>query len=175
MKKVLVGCGVMLLLGILGVGGSALYCGHVVQDVAGDLMVATSSSVNMSLDRMEQDAVDLDGADLGKRMADLRLKPVRVRGKVWLPKDKQGNVPQGLDESAVMFLEPSVMVISVGQDVLPRKRPEGTRMEVVGIAASINLGKAPGMTDEARAQLTAQLGGTDMPVVVVRKVSVLAE
>jgi hypothetical protein len=173
MKKVLVGCGVAVLLGLLGLGGTVAYCGHVAKQMAGGVYEAMQAATTMSLDRMEQDAVTVSAQDLPGRMAQLASKPVRVTGTVATPQGPKGAPPPGFDEGAVMFLAPNLMVMALGPEVLPRKRPEGTVVEVVGVATSINLGAAPGMTEEARKELVAQLGGTEMPVVVARKVTLL--
>jgi len=173
MKKVLMGCGVLLVLGLIGVGGTVAYCGHVVNTMAGDLLSATQSAATMSVDRMEQDAVDVAPDALAARIAELRLKPVRIKGKVFQPKDGQGNIPPGMDEGQVLFVEPQLLVVGVTPGVIPSKRPTGMTVEVVGIAANLNLGAMPGLDDKARAQLKAQMGSTELPVIVARKVTVI--
>jgi hypothetical protein len=172
MKKVLVGCGVLFLLGAVLVVGSMVWVGSVVKNVAGDLITATQTAVQMSLDRMEQEATPVTAVALSGRLPDVRGRPVRVAGSVMVVADKDGNAPPGVDGTTVMFLEPGVVVMGVSPDVLPGKRGNGTTVEVLGIAGTLNLGVLPGLNDEGRAALQKQLGGTELPVVVARKVTV---
>ena len=174
MKKLLIGCGVLFLLGGVAVVGSAMWFGSVMKNVAGDLITATQTAMQMSVDRMEQDATTVAATALGARMDEVRGRPVRVTDAVMLIRDKDGNAPPGVDESTVLFMDPGVVVMGVNPDVLPprARRGQGSSVEVLGIASTLNLGALPGINDEARAALQKQLGATQLPVVVARKISV---
>ncbi|MEW5853362.1 MAG: hypothetical protein AB2A00_31570 [Myxococcota bacterium] len=173
MKKWLVGCGVMLLLGGLTLGGMMWWGFRFAKNLAGELMTATELLARTPVDRLEQDAEDVMADDFAKRLPELNSRFVRVKGVVADKKvETQGQPPvEGVQTNAMIFLEPPVMVLGVADAFSPKEFPPGSVVEVLGVASRLNLSAIPGANDEMRKQWR-ELFGSDQeaPVVVAKRV-----
>jgi len=172
---------VMILLFVVFIGGSAWWLSNVVKDVAGDFTTALQLSMNMPTDRMEQEAAVMDATAVPGKLTSLLNQPVRVTGVLGdmakLAPPGGGFTPPPQPAGAPptqLFMEPGIFIMPGPGAVLPVGDSAGRTVEVVGILSRLTLGNAPGMTEEARKQLSERLSGsTDMPVIIARKVELV--
>lgn len=176
MKKVLIGCGIMFGLFLLVVGLGIFATARFASTVLGDVKTAVETVAKMPVDRLDQEAQDLTAEELGTRVVELVNKPVRVKGRVY-PWGLDAQSTQGNAEvtSPLMFLEPLVMVLGFGEAFRPGEYPDGCTVEVLGVAARVNLANVPFLNDEGRKRLKETFGSTEQaPVVVARRVKLVA-
>lgn len=171
MRKVWLGCGVVALVLVLGVGSCVFGSYKLMRTTFKDIAAASEAVQNTPVDRLERDAEDISAAALRERLAQLTSRPVRLTGTV-SPWDggKSGSKPSN-DARMYFFVEPAVLVYGYMMAFDPADLPAGAAVEVLGVAARVDLNTVPFLDADARQRAAQALGGhAEIPVVVAAKV-----
>lgn len=159
MKKVAIGCGVVALLGVLGVGTCSYLGWRGIKELAGDYIEAVQVATSISQERLEQEATTVDGETFAKDYLSLSKQPVLLTGVTIRMDQAFKNATPPNQGGNAFFVAPGIMVTPMGN--VPRRvlRP-GAKVEVLGIATRLNL------------QSAIQ---ADIPVVIGKFVEVVGE
>jgi hypothetical protein len=168
-KKALIGCAVVML-----VGGIATFAGGywIAKEMAGEMTEAMRLAGSLSIDRLDQEALDVAPEQLAAKLAEVNNKPVRLMGRIM---DMGGGLPQppNQEQTAGLFMEPAILVLGTDPMSFPKGARPGLQIRVLGIASRLKLGALP-MDEEGRKAIQKQFAGsTDVPMVVARRVEVL--
>jgi hypothetical protein len=143
-KKFLIGCGVFLLLGLLGTGTCSYMVYSKGKELLGDFIAHTQTASTMPLERMEQEALKVSPEDLVEKLTDYAGQPVRLTSvATTLDRASGAAPPPNMDTSNAVVVEPGILVTSL--TALPAgARTPGTELAVLGIASFLNIPQRTG-------------------------------